>query len=201
MLDLAVSVLVVAGQLYAIMDPVGVLPTYTFLVSGCDESERGRLLRNAFFAILGLMFAAAFAGRTILDFFGISVDSVRFGGGILLLVLAIDMLGGEVRSKVLERLSIEDAIISPISTPLLVGPGTITMLLVLSASMPAYVVVTGILIAAALSYLTLKASDILIALLGRNGVRAMGRVMAVVIAAVAAEMIHAALVNWGIANR
>lgn len=63
MFDAILSVLVVAGQLYAIMDPIGILPTYTFLISECDEAEKRRLLRSAFVVILALMFATAFWGR------------------------------------------------------------------------------------------------------------------------------------------
>ena len=73
-------------------------------------------------------------------------------------------------------------------------------LIVLSAVYPAHLGVISVAITALLIYLTLRGSEQITGIIGKNGVRAMGRLMAIIIAATAAEMIHTALYNWGIAK-
>ena len=195
--DLGIIAIMVV-QLYAILNPVSVIPTYLALMEEVDKIQRRRLLRKAVITVFLLMLVFLLGGSFILGFMRIGVDSVRFGGGILLFVISIDMLGGVSRTKTIEER--EQMFIVPIASPLLVGPGTITTLIVLSAVYPAYLGVISVAITALLIYLTLRGSEQITGIIGKNGVRAMGRLMAIIIAATAAEMIHTALYNWGIAK-
>ena len=191
-----IAVMVV--QLYAILNPVSVIPTYLSLMEEIGNPQRRRLLRRAIITVFLLMLIFLLGGSFILGFMKIGVDSVRFGGGILLFVISIDMLGGVSRTKTIEER--EQMFMVPIASPLLVGPGTITTLIIFSAAYPAHLGVISVTITALLIYLTLKLSEQITGIIGRNGVRAMGRIMAIIIAATAAEMIHTALYSWGIAK-
>jgi len=191
-----VSVMIV--QLYAILNPISVIPTYLSLMEGVEKPQRRRLLRRATFTVFFLMLIFLLGGSFILGFMKIGVDSVRFGGGILLFVISIDMLGGVSRTKTLEER--EQMFVVPIASPLLVGPGTITTLIIFSAIYPIHLGVISVIITVLLIYLTLRLSEQITGIIGKNGVRAMGRIMAIIIAATAAEMIHTALYNWGIAR-
>lgn len=191
-----ISVMVV--QLYAILNPVSVIPTYLSLMEGTDRSQRKYLLKRATITVLFLMLIFLLGGSFILGFMNIGVDAVRFGGGILLFVISIDMLGGISRTKTLEER--EQMFVVPIASPLLVGPGTITTLIIFSAVHPIHLGIISVIITTTLIYLTLRLSEQITGLIGKNGVRAMGRIMAIIIAATAAEMIHRALYNWGIAK-
>ena len=195
--DLGIIAIMVV-QLYAILNPVSVIPTYLSLMEEVDKIRRRRLLRKAVVTVFLLMLVFLLGGSFILGFMRIGVDSVRFGGGILLFVISIDMLGGVSRTKTIEER--EQMFIVPIASPLLVGPGTITTLIVLSAVYPAHLGVISVAITALLIYSTLRGSEQITGIIGKNGVRAMGRLMAIIIAATAAEMIHTALYNWGIAK-
>jgi len=191
-----VSVMIV--QLYAILNPISVIPTYLSLMEGVEKPQRRRLLRRATFTVFFLMLIFLLGGSFILGFMKIGVDSVRFGGGILLFVISIDMLGGVSRTKTLEER--EQMFVVPIASPLLVGPGTITTLIIFSAIYPIHLGVISVILTVLLIYLTLRLSEQITGIIGKNGVRAMGRIMAIIIAATAAEMIHTALYNWGIAR-
>ena len=195
--DLGIIAIMVV-QLYAILNPVSVIPTYLALMEEVEKIQRRRLLRKAVITVFLLMLVFLLGGSFILGFMRIGVDSVRFGGGILLFVISIDMLGGVSRTKTIEER--EQMFIVPIASPLLVGPGTITTLIVLSAVYPVHLGVISVAITALLIYLTLRGSEQITGIIGKNGVRAMGRLMAIIIAATAAEMIHTALYNWGIAK-
>jgi multiple antibiotic resistance protein len=107
------------------------------------------------------------------------------------------MLGGMSRSKAID---VKQVAVVPLATPLLVGPGTMTTLIVLSGTYPIINVLVGGLIAAVGVYLTLRFSPVLVSAVGSNGVQALSRIMAVVLAAIASQMIHSALVEWGIAK-
>ena len=195
--DLGIIAIMVV-QLYAILNPVSVIPTYLALMEEVDKIQRRHLLRKVVITVFLLMLVFLLGGSFILGFMRIGVDSVRFGGGILLFVISIDMLGGVSRTKTIEER--EQMFIVPIASPLLVGPGTITTLIVFSAVYPAHLGVISVAITALLIYLTLRGSEQITGIIGKNGVRAMGRLMAIIIAATAAEMIHTALYNWGIAK-
>jgi multiple antibiotic resistance protein len=191
------TVFVIATQLYAVLNPLSVVPTFLSLMENVKEKRRKKLLEKALITIFILMIIFALSGNLLLGLLRIGVDSVRFGGGILLLIISIDMLSGLSRTKTVEQ---EDMIVVPIASPLLVGPGTITTLLILAATYPIYLILSAIVIATLLVYITLRLSEKLTAVVGRNGVRTMGRIMSIIIAATAAEMIHSALLNWGIAK-
>ena len=185
--------LVVAGQLFAILNPPSVIPTFIVLTEGITSEERGRVVSTASIAVVILMVIFACFGSLILKFMGISVASLRLGGGVILMILAVDMLEGPGRTRELEE---EELAIVPIATPLLVGPGTISTIIILASTMNLASVILGALMAGVATYATLKYSDSLIRVLGRNGVRALGRFMSIIIAAVAAEMIYEAVDTW-----
>jgi multiple antibiotic resistance protein len=86
--------------------------------------------------------------------------------------------------------------IVPIATPLLVGPGTMTTIIVLSASVSILLLLISIVIVTFLTYLLLRYSELLVRVLGSNGIRALGRFMTIIIAAFAAQLIFAGVSQW-----
>jgi multiple antibiotic resistance protein len=191
-------VLTTAIQLFAIMNPISAIPLFLSFTSQIDRSERQKIINTTTTIIIALLFIFSLFGPLILEALNVSVASFKLGGGFLLLVLAIDMLSGLFRSK---SVALDEVAVVPLATPLLVGPGTLTTLIVLSETQAIINVLFGAIIAVATVYLTLRFSPLLISLLGNNGVRAIGRIMSVILAAVAAQMIHSALYEWGIAVR
>ena len=190
MVDLLVLLTQYYVQLLAIMNPFSALPTYISLTERLGKVERERIVRRAFWAMLTIMLVFTFLGSTILEVFNISLASLRIGGGIVLMVLAVDMLGEMPRTK---RVEPTDMAVVPIATPLIVGPGTLTTILLLTSSERSLanmaLIVVAEVVAAATTYLILKFSDTLVRFLRVSTVRALGRFMSIIIASVAVDMI------------
>ncbi len=185
-------------QLYAIINPWTVLPTFIAFTGDLNEAGRNQVLQTTMAIVIALLFSFALFGTLLLQALNINVSSFEFGGGILLMVIAIEMLGGSPRNKSVETGQVA---VVPLATPLLVGPGTMTTLIVLTSAESVINVLVGGLLAALATYLTLRLAPYLMRVLGPNGTQAIGRLMAIVLAAVAANMIFSALYGWGIATR
>ena len=196
-MESAAQVLLVAAQLFAILNPPSSIPAFLAITEREDTRARARLAKLTTWLVLALMLAFALTGNYLLAALDISLESLKLGGGLLLLALALDMVLGSRQEGQDGR---EEAGIVPVVTPLLVGPGTITTLVILSAYYPAPVLLAAVGVTAAAAYICLRFSDLIMRLLGRMGVSAFSRLMAVLIAAMACEMIHSALLAWGIAK-
>ncbi|MEM0002514.1 MAG: MarC family protein [Desulfurococcaceae archaeon] len=178
-------------QLLAIMNPFSVVPTFLSLTEGLSKNEVEAILRKATLAGLTIVIVFAVAGKYILEAFNVSVAGLRVAGGIVLMTIALDMLGEEPRTK---RMDPRDIAVVPIATPLIIGPGTITTILLLVSSKPGdlvnqMLVLTAGIIACLVSFGVLRSSEILVKALRTSTIRAIGRFMALIIAGVAVEMI------------
>lgn len=186
-----------AIQLFTIMNPISTLPTFLIYTGNLKEDERRKIVETTTLIVVALLLGFTLFGPLILSALNVSITNFRFGGGILLMILAVDMLGGMSRSK---SIDLKQVAVVPLATPLLVGPGTMTTLIVLSNSYPIVNVLVGGLIAALGVYLTLHSAPVLVSIAGSNGIQAASRIMAVIIAAVASQMLYLALLDWGIAK-
>ncbi|MEM2014322.1 MAG: MarC family protein [Desulfurococcaceae archaeon] len=189
--DLLIVVVTYYVQLLAIMNPFSVIPTFLGMTQGLDYSEVSRVVKRAMLAGLIIVVLFTLAGNYVLEVFNVSIPGLRVGGGIILLVIAIDMLGEEPRTK---RMPKEDIAVVPIATPLIIGPGTITTILLLTASKPGDLLNTGLVLlsgvlACITSFIILKLSRDIARYLRVSVIRALGRFMALIIAGVATELI------------
>jgi multiple antibiotic resistance protein len=194
--DLA-AILNISIQLYTIMNPVSTIPTFLIYTGNLKSDERLKITSTITIMVVVLLLTFTLFGPLTLAALNVSVTDFRLGGGVLLLILAIDMLSGMSRSKAID---VRQAAVVPLATPLLVGPGTMTTLIVLAGTYATVNVLAGGLIAALGVYLTLRFAPLLVSAVGNNGVQAISRIMAVILAAIASQMIHSALLEWGIAK-
>jgi multiple antibiotic resistance protein len=193
----ASQILNISVQLFAIINPFSALPTFLAFTEGLSEVKQRKVARTTTLVVLALVFAFALFGQLILNALQVSVQSFELGGGVLLMIIAIDMLGGAIRTKAVD---LSEAAIVPLATPLLVGPGTMATLIVLAGTQHVINVLIGGFIAVAIIYLFLRYSSKISEVIGKNGVQASSRLMAIILAAIAANMIHNALLAWGIAK-
>lgn len=184
------SLLVYYIQLLAIMNPFSALPTFMSLTENFSKSSRRYVVKKAFMTMIVLVTLFTLLGTYILMVFSISIDSLRIGGGILLLVIALDMLGGLPRTKTIDP---SDVAVVPIATPLIVGPGTITTIILLtsrdSSLMNILLVYIAAIAAVITTYIVLYYSRKLMSYLRPSLLRAIGRFMSLIIASIAVEMI------------
>src|SRR3954463_6648860 len=121
-----------AVTLAVIMDPVGIAPIFIVMTRRLGDGARRRAAMRAVFAAGGLIIGFALGGGAVLDYLSVSVDSLSIAGGLLLLLVALEMLRGLDYPE--EGGARQDAALVPIATPLLAGPGAIATVIVLSRS-------------------------------------------------------------------
>jgi len=184
--------LVIAVKLFAIMDPFSIIPYILAMFeefSQNDPKVTWRFLVNKVeIAVIVLLLLFSIIGKPMLDFLGIKPVSLEIGGGIILIYLGIDTMGGFQQLRFMSK-SITEAVVTPIATPLIVGPGTMTALVSLSVTFNVFYLVIGSLISAFLVYVVLMMGPLLIKALGRTGTVAAGRFTAIIIAAFGVQLI------------
>ena len=190
------QIITMSIQLISIVNPLSVLPTFLLCTQGLSNVERSKMVHITSLFVIALILTFALIGRLIIDALQVSVSSFELGGGILVMIIGVDMMKG-TQSK---RVDASQAALVPLATPLIVGPGTMATLIVLANSDNLINVLVAGMIAAFSVFLVLEYSDKIANLIGNNGVQAVSRLMAIILAAIAANMIHSALLAWRIAG-
>ncbi len=197
MFELFVSAFV---TLFVVIDPPGCAPIYAGLTSGATRAQaRAMALRATFIAAIILLIFALF-GEQLLNGLHIELDSFRIAGGIMLFLIALDMVfekrteRREARAeKIMATPEIEDVSVFPMAMPMIAGPGSIaTTMLLMSRSQgtPETLVVLGALAAVLiLTLLALVAAGPLMKLLGARSEAVITRLLGVLLAALAAQYV------------
>ena len=121
--------------LIAIANPIGAVPVFLDITIGADRPERRRAAFVATSIVFGILTTAALSGGWLLSVFGVSVDAFRCGGGLVILLMGLEMLKGRPTRVQHEREpleNIEDRIIVPFAMPMIAGPGAITTVVTMS---------------------------------------------------------------------
>jgi multiple antibiotic resistance protein len=181
--------------LLAITDPVGALPAFLAITEGLAPSERLRAGLRTSIAATIILALAAVAGKPILRAFGISMPAFQAAGGLVILLMGLEMLRG-VPTRVQhdqEQQSAEDQELVPLAMPLLAGPGAIATVITLASRTPGWRETTTLLVAVAVVgaciAATLASASFLGRLIGRRGQRIFLRFMGLILAAVGAEVL------------
>jgi multiple antibiotic resistance protein len=181
-----------------IVDPIAVVPTYLVITQGQTQAQRRVTAARACIAAVLLLVTFAAVGRAIFGLFGITLPAFRIAGGLILWLVAMDMLHGnrstqEGTAEITEATVKEDVAITPLAMPMLAGPGAISTVMVLSGqarTMPQNVVVYGsILLALFIAWATLRAAEGLVLRMGQTGIRVMTRLMGLLLAAIAVQFV------------
>jgi multiple antibiotic resistance protein len=146
--------------------------------------------------VLLVTFAAV--GRGIFGLFGITMPAFRIAGGLILWLVAMDMLRGnrstqEGTAEIAEATYKEDVALTPLAMPMLAGPGAISTVMVLSGqaqTLPQTIAVySAILVTAFICWLTLRAAEPVVQRMGQTGIRVMTRIMGLLLAAIAVQFV------------
>ncbi|HMN74996.1 MAG TPA: MarC family protein [Burkholderiaceae bacterium] len=186
--------------LLAIVNPIGVVPFFIHFTQSLNPLQRRRTARVAAFSAFVVISVSAVAGLRIIDFFGISLASFEVGGGTLLLISSLQMLnakppdsGAETVQEGNDKLDAGASIaVVPLTIPLLTGPATISTVVIYAektrhwwehAVLVGYGVVIGLAV-----WLVFSASDRISRALGKTGINVMTRLMGLILAAIAVEV-------------
>jgi multiple antibiotic resistance protein len=191
--------------LFAIVNPIGSVPIFISATDGWNRKEKLRTANVVTVTVFLVLLTSALFGDGILEFFSITIPSFQVGGGILILLIAINMLHAKQshskqtpeEARTLEE---RDVIaIVPLSIPLLAGPGAIGSMIIaaqqsktflghISLAIPIFVVVM-------LIWLTLQLSSYIADKLGTIGINIVTRLMGLILAAMAVEFIAHGLIG------
>ena len=179
--------------LFVIVDPLGLIPIFARLTKPMSLDEKRKVFRTA--AVVGSVLLAVFAlvGQEVLLLFGISLESFQIAGGLVLLLLSIEIIFRGERFDKLALVSAEETAVFPIAFPLLVGPGAITLTMISIQSSGIMVALTAILIVMFASWVVLRQTDRIYRLLGRTGAAVIARIMSLFIAAIAVQYVLAGI--------
>lgn len=197
--------------LFVVMDPVGVIPLYVSLTRNMSNNERKVISSNAVITTGILLLVFAIAGTTILSIFGVTISSFMIAGGILLFIVAIELLTrGEwtfgnprtianIRKKSpdkanyltpdSESVSGGESGVVPLAFPLLAGPGAITSVMISYQSNGLLISILSIAIVIGLTFMILRIAGSINRLLGQRGSMIVTRVFAVIVAAIAVQYV------------
>ena len=188
-------------MLFVVMDPPGNIPILLAITGGMSVEERHRELKSAVIVAGVLLFTFAFLGKAILYVLNIELDSFMVAGGILLLLIALNILQGTYQSS--ERESGSSAhIVSrsgvgavPIGTPLLAGPGAITTVMTILQTFSDLTAILAIIAAIIATWIVLSLSEQIYGILGEKGSSVLSKVVAIIVAAIAVQFIVEGLRN------
>ncbi|MEY2993655.1 MAG: hypothetical protein RL357_590 [Pseudomonadota bacterium] len=189
--------------LIAIVNPMAVVPFFIHYTQGFSDAQAKRTIRTASMSVFIVMAACALIGLQILGFFGISLASFQVGGGMLLLMSALSMLQAKpIEGKVNEQelagtTGLHSVGVVPLAIPLLAGPATMSTV-VIYAEQSQSLLQHSLLIAyagvvAGLTYFCMRMAHPISQTLGRTGINIMTRLMGLILAALAVEVMASGL--------
>ena len=187
--------------LLAIVNPIGVVPFFIHFTQAFTPEQRRETIRISAFTAFVVIAVSAVAGLKVIEFFGITLASFQVGGGTLLLISSLAMLNAQPAeskpsdvTEASEKLDAGASIaVVPLTIPLLTGPATISTMVIYAEKtthlwqigvLVGYGVVIGVV-----TYLAFTASGRIAKVLGRTGINVMTRLMGLILAAMAVELL------------
>ncbi|MBS3136667.1 MarC family protein [Candidatus Woesearchaeota archaeon] len=174
-------------SIFVVMDSLGNVPVFWKLSGKLKKSEK-KLSVNKAITIAGIILLVfLFFGESLLGFFGVTIHSFKVAGGIILLAVGVQMvLSINFREKSAEKY--EFAVV-PLATPLITGPGVITTVIILVNTFGILITFVASALNLLLAWVILSYSGYFYRFFGRQGSDAMGRIMGLILSALAIEFI------------
>ncbi len=193
--------LVAIVTVFAVVDPIGTLPFFTAFTLGFDAQDRRVVLERTVLIFSSILLVFALVGRFVFAAFGFTLAAFEIAGGILLFIVAYDMLRGEVGPTKLTAADREEAIqrrdevsVFPLSIPLLAGPGAISTVMIYaggtgSGTTGVLAALLAVIVTGSATFIIFRLGQRILDSLGRVGVMALTRVLGLLLAAVAVQFV------------
>ena len=203
--------LLAISSLFVIVDPIAIVPTFLAMTPEETPAERIRMARLACLVMVVVLFVFAVSGERILRFLGIQLPAFQIAGGIVLLLIALDMLRAqrsrvqETREETAAGTAKDDIAVTPLAVPMLAGPGAISTAILLHNRAMGFaqevLLCVAILLVGAMAYTILHLSAHGARWLNPIAMRITTRIMGLLLAAVAVQFIVNAFATLGIVGR
>ena len=186
--------------IFMIMGPFMVIPTFVSLTEGISQKQINRIASRAIMVAFGVLVASTVAGERIFELLSISVSSFRIAGGILILLMGINMLHAKrsamkaTDTEIEEAMERNDISVFPIAIPLIAGPGSISTVILFSTTgdnrLRSFIfVIISIILSSIIIYFILRNSHLIYRVLGQTGTNIASRLMGLLLSALAIEFI------------
>lgn len=186
------------ATLFVMIDPIGVAPLFATLTPGAGLRQRMVIAARGVLIGGGLLFLFGIAGDAALDAVGISVPAFRIAGGLMLFLLAVDMLfekRGQRRQQHADaEAEADDPSVFPLATPLIAGPGALTAMVLLVAEAKGesggpLMVYGALLTILLITFLFLIATELIERALGETGIKVLTRLFGMLLGALAVQFV------------
>jgi len=206
--DLLQFSFVALTSIFFLVDPIAAVPTFLAMTADHDQADRRHMAKRAAWTCLVVLAGFAAIGRLIFRLFGITLPAFKIAGGVILLLIGLDMLRArrsptkETPGEAEEGAGKDDVGIIPLGIPMLAGPGAISAVMVMISGMPdwwyAIPVFAAIAFTALVSYWVLAGADRVRRYLGETGIRILTRLMGLMLTAIAVQFMLNGLGDVGL---
>jgi multiple antibiotic resistance protein len=201
------------SSVFFLVDPFAAIPSFLAITENADPVRRKRMARKGSLTAFIVLTTFAFAGQLIFRMFGITLPAFEIAGGLILLLIGLDMLEArrsptqETHGDTEEATAKEDAGIVPLGIPMLAGPGAISSVMVLVGQVPSLfgwqmgAILGSITITAVVTYFVLAAASRVRQVMGETGIRILVRIMGLLLVALAMQYFVNGITDLGIIPR
>ena len=180
---------------FTLTNPLGTMPVFLTMTNGLSDNERKHIIKRATIVSIVILIAFTLCGQFLFKFFGISTNGFRIAAGFFFLIIGEDMLQARYSNAKLKedeiKAYVNDISITPLSIPMLCGPGAIANGIILMSDATTWelkvTLVATIVIVYILSYVILRLSTRLVKLIGETGNNVMMRLMGLILMVIAVE--------------
>lgn len=198
------------SSIFFLVDPLAAIPSFLAITESADAARRKRMARKATLTCFIVLTSFALGGQLIFKMFGITLPAFEVAGGLILLLIGLDMLEAkrsptqEASGDTEEAAAKEDAGIVPLGIPMLAGPGAISSVMVLVGQVPAIwhwqmgAILGSIGLTCLVSYWVLAGAGRIRKVLGETGIRILVRIMGLLLVALAMQFFVNGLTDLGV---
>jgi multiple antibiotic resistance protein len=198
------------SSIFFLVDPFAAIGSFLAITATADAAKRNRMARKACMTCFIVLTTFALCGQLIFKMFGITLPAFEVAGGLILLLIGLDMLEAkrsatqEASGDTEEASLKEDAGIVPLGIPMLAGPGAISSVMVLVGQVPKFwgyemgLILGSIALTCLISYWVLAGAGRVRAVLGETGIRILVRIMGLLLVALAMQFFVNGLTDLGV---
>jgi multiple antibiotic resistance protein len=202
--------LLALSSIFFLVDPFAAIPSFLAITDNVDPVRRNRMARKASITCFIVLTSFALAGQYIFQMFGIKLPAFEVAGGLILLIIGLDMLQAkrsptqEAHGDAEEATAKEDAGIVPLGIPMLAGPGAISSVMVLVGEVPSLwhwemaAILGSIALTSLISYWVLAGASRVRGFMGETGIRILVRIMGLLLVALAMQFFVNGLTDLGL---
>ncbi len=205
--------LLALSSIFFLVDPFAAIPSFIAITGSAEPARRKRMARKAALTCFIVLTGFALGGQLIFRMFGITLPAFEIAGGLILMLIGLDMLQAkrsptqETSGDTEEGAAKEDAGIVPLGIPMLAGPGAISTVMVLVGQVPSLLhwemgaILGSIALTSLVSYGVLAAADGVRRFMGETGIRILVRIMGLLLVALAMQFFVNGLTDLGLIAR